>query len=470
MKRNIARLTVTLSILTLISNAQNLWQEMPNGKDFFDMRCIYQDSSTGILYAGGTLWSQIIGGDTVYCITYWDGSKWAEMENGVTSHGNMVTSILNYQGTIYASGVFSVVDGCPGTSIMKWDGSQWGPVGYGQCEGTNKVINCCGGGGALFEIDGLLYFTGVYDTVGCMLGNGMATWDGVDWHTVYDFPNTHPENNPRVIAICTLNDQLYVTGQFYSVDGALGNEIAFYDGTQWHTVGGGLFGSLTVPFDMVTYKNQMYVAGRFKKSEGNPGNNIASWDGYQWSDLEGGTNGQVFDLLKYHDKLYVFGDFTEAGGIPAKYIAIWDGSKWCGINSNFIKPGIGCSGIYNDTILIGGGFKILQGNDTIVNFAKFLAGDYVDTCGAAVGISEINKTNFDFSLSPNPATTQLQIYFPSTNQPQHVTLINTLGQTIQQQTFSTNQLKLDISTLPSGVYFIALQNEKGRAVKKFVKE
>ena len=77
----------------------------------------------------------------------------------------------------------------------------------------------------------------------------------------------------------------------------------------------------------------------------------------------------------------------------------------------------------------------------------------------SVGISQIPKPNLTFSLTPNLATTQLQIYLTTSTQPQHLKLINTLGQTIQQQTFSTNQLQLDISTLPSGVYFIELQNE-----------
>lgn len=461
-------LTLIVSICAVMANAQNLWQEMPNGEDFFDMRCIYQDTSTGILYAGGSLWNQIIGGDTVNCITYWNGTKWDHMADGITPNGNIVSSIINYQGHIYASGVFASNNGCPGTSIMVWNDSVWHPVGDGFCEGTNKVYNCCGSIAQLMEFNGLLYALGNYDTIGCLLGNGIATWNGSTWSSDLDFLNTFPNaGNPDINRMCIFNNQIYVAGGFHSVDSS-GKDLAYYDGVAWHTVGGGLYGSLSVPFDMIPYKGKVYIAGRFKKSEGNPGNNIASWDGTEWNDLDGGTDGQIFDLLIYHDKLYAFGGFTHAGGVSASQMACWDGSKWCGINHNFTTAGISHAGIYNDTILVSG--RIFQGNDTLRYFSKFLGGDYVDTCGATVSIPTIIQATFDFSLSPNPATTQLQITFLSTNQPHHLKLINTLGQTIQQQTFSANQLQLDISTLPSGVYFIELQDEKGRAVKKFVKE
>jgi len=471
MKNIFLRLTFMLSICLGVTNAQNLWQAMPNSEDFFDMRYIYQDTSNGILYVG--LHSKVVGGDTVNYIAYWNGVKWAAMDKGAVN-ANYVSAIYNYHNTIYAAGPFWTQSGSPGTGIMKWNGATWETVGYGLCEGTNKSFGSEGAVLALTEIDDTMYALGIYDTIGCLPGNGIATWDGSAWKTVHDFPNTHPSGIPLIIAACTLNNQLYVTGGFYSPDSS-GNEIAYFNGSEWHTVGGGLYGGLTVPFDMVTYMDKVYVAGRFTEADGNPGNNIASWDGTQWNDLAGGTDGQIFDLLIYHDKLYAFGGFWHAGGVPASaHMACWDGSKWCGIMSNFIMNGISHAGIYNDTILIGGGFILVQGNDTIRNFAKFLGGDYVDTCSAATAVSEINETNF--SINANPGNSQIEITLPNNNHEQNLKIINTLGQVMKQREFSSNQILIDISDLPAGVYLVALltesygQNEKEKAVKKFVKQ
>ena len=34
----------------------------------------------------------------------------------------------------------------------------------------------------------------------------------------------------------------------------------------------------------------------------------------------------------------------------------------------------------------------------------------------------------------------------------------------------TDQTNIDIKTIPPGIYFVQIQNEKGRSVKRFVKE
>ncbi|HYV93051.1 MAG TPA: hypothetical protein VE978_14770, partial [Chitinophagales bacterium] len=115
MKNIFLRLTFMLSICLGVTNAQNLWQAMPNSEDFFDMRYIYQDTSNGILYVG--LHSKVVGGDTVNYIAYWNGVKWAAMDKGAVN-ANYVSAIYNYHNTIYAAGPFWTQSGSPGTGIM----------------------------------------------------------------------------------------------------------------------------------------------------------------------------------------------------------------------------------------------------------------------------------------------------------------------------------------------------------------
>src|ERR1043165_2227452 len=105
MKRSFLHITFLLSTCATISNAQNLWQPMANSEDFFDMRYIYQDTTSGILYVG--LPKKIVGGDTVNCITYWNGTKWDNLGNGASTHGESVSAIMRYHDTIFAAGGFS---------------------------------------------------------------------------------------------------------------------------------------------------------------------------------------------------------------------------------------------------------------------------------------------------------------------------------------------------------------------------
>ena len=72
-----------------------------------------------------------------------------------------------------------------------------------------------------------------------------------------------------------------------------------------------------------------------------------------------------------------------------------------------------------------------------------------------------------FTIFPNPATTSITIQ--STTQPiNQIIITNLLGQTIytQQQT-TAQQQTIDVSTFPTGIYFIKIN---GTEVRKFVKE
>lgn len=444
------------------STAQN-WEMMPYGADFFDMRCIYQDPTTNILYVG--IWKKTIGTDTVNYIAYLDSNKWHSMGDGMGDHGATVQTIVNYHDTIYAGGAINYPNG-PGSGIAKWNGEEWKPVGDSLCEGTNKVYNCCGNVLDLRVIDDLLYVGGIYDTIGCLQGNGIGTWNGTTWNTVHDFPNTGPGCCNTVTASCMFQNKIYVAGSFYSVDSS-GNCIAYFDGFNWKTVGGGIFNGGSSVWDMIVYHDKLYVAGRFTIADGNPGNNIMSWDGNQWNDLLGGTDYLVQDLEVHNDKLYAVGGFTTAGGIPASKIALWDGTKWCSLGSN-INSSIGCVGFYNDTLLIGGGFDHIDGY-LLYYFAKWLGGDYIDTCSSTVGISEIHPDNFKFDLSPNPAATNFNISC-TISQQSTLSIVNALGRIVIQQNIFPSTLNNMITTddLADGVYLVTLSDGSNRASKKLV--
>ena len=98
-----------------------------------------------------------------------------------------------------------------------------------------------------------------------------------------------------------------------------------------------------------------------------------------------------------------------------------------------------------------------------------------------VGIDESTPDN-TISIYPNPATNQITVQFDastliSATSAKHDTQIditNELGQSVKkigsnQFIFYKNEIKIDVADLPTGVYFIQIQNQGNTLNKKFIK-
>jgi len=124
--------------------------------------------------------------------------------------------------------------------------------------------------------------------------------------------------------------------------------------------------------------------------------------------------------------------------------------------------------VYDSALVIGGSFAALDG-DTMNYVAKWIGGDYVDTCSTPVGVSEINSNDLNFSLSPNPASTQINLY--SDQLITQVKIINLLGQQVYSSSFHHHkQITIDVAVLPAGVYIVETDDKENRVLKKFVKQ
>ena len=87
----------------------------------------------------------------------------------------------------------------------------------------------------------------------------------------------------------------------------------------------------------------------------------------------------------------------------------------------------------------------------------------------ATGIYNYVDNAINISIYPDPATDKLTID-ASQSIPKSIEILNIEGQIIKVITGSSNKTNVDISELPSGLYFVKVQTEKGIAVKKFIKE
>jgi len=82
-----------------------------------------------------------------------------------------------------------------------------------------------------------------------------------------------------------------------------------------------------------------------------------------------------------------------------------------------------------------------------------------------VGIKNYTTT---FSINPNPASNYISI--TSKNNFNGIEVLNFLGQVVISKTNNNNNIKLDISDLTNGIYFVRIFSEIGTSVQKFVKQ
>jgi len=308
-----------------------------------------------------------IGGVPAKQVAHWDGSAWSAVGNPVFTnsvynvHVNVVT---RHQGLLVVAGAFNGINGQPG-DVAVWNGATWAPLGNDPLYGATH-----------HRIDGL-----VSDGVGLFIG---GTFD--DLVVEFDGTNTIPLVSTATGPCCVYpfvqtatlwNGDLIVGGGFNDIDGIAMNDVARWDGSQWHALGSGLpthsqevfvhdgdlyamtrrdvyhfDGSAWVSVtgqeagcDFINYPSMdaLFFQGDLYRTDA--GRNfatakdlfgVAKWSGAAWDDMLGGLGdgcGSLYDpiggpMTEYDGRLVVGGTFSSAGGMTAQNLAAWTGDAW----------------------------------------------------------------------------------------------------------------------------------------------
>ena len=88
-----------------------------------------------------------------------------------------------------------------------------------------------------------------------------------------------------------------------------------------------------------------------------------------------------------------------------------------------------------------------------------------------VGKSEIRNLNSTLYISPNPTTSQLTIQTQDLKL-KELHIYNVLGELVQQFEITNpkSEVKIDVSELKTGIYFVEVSSNKGLVRAKFIKE
>lgn len=349
------------------------------------------------LYIGGSF--NVLGGATpVHRIVRYDGQALHPVGGATHAEANPATifAMTEWGGELYCGGEFEGVLQ-PGTSsgpstavyhIASFDGARWARLGSGDW-GLNAEAKTLGwwrgrrviGGRMTFAGDAMVTGLGVFDG---QSWHGLSTFDGVVWDMVEH-----------------LGD-LWVVGEFRTVNGLTVNGVARYDGTQWHSLAGGpnlsgcygiavyqgrihvgtvgspvvwtgtawqrfapnVFGTIT---DLHVHNGLLYLGGSTPFTTGSP--NLFQWDGSTLSVVGGGTNGSVEALGSFGPDLVVGGRFTAAGGQAMQHITLWDGQSFRAIGGGLAGSTVADFEVFQGQLVACGDIRLPGGRgDYVVRF------------------------------------------------------------------------------------------------------
>lgn len=313
-----------------------------------------------------------------------------------------VRAFAVHSGVLFAAGSFSGAGAVQSKNIIKWDGASWFSVGGGiQTPSYGSVNKLC-------IYAGELYAAGIFTAAGNIPVNNIAKWNGTTWSTVANF-STSNSNALEINDMSEFNGELYVVGNFNSVNGTPVNNVAKFDGSTWYDAGTGLLQATNVTA-ISKQNNRLFTAGAFNLSGTNFGLNIAEWDGSQWNKVVAFNGGEV-----------------------------------------------ACFSSLNGALFVGGLFGSLEdySNNTF-NCSNVGSCDF----SALTGTSEL-EAGAKLNLYPNPCNQKTTLSAGHKLKNGKITIYNSMGVLVQQQLVESSNHEINSENLPAGVYFVNYTSTSG---------
>jgi len=87
----------------------------------------------------------------------------------------------------------------------------------------------------------------------------------------------------------------------------------------------------------------------------------------------------------------------------------------------------------------------------------------------ATGVTTVTKVDDDVTIYPNPAREALNVVFNDNMGVRNIAVYNLIGKIVSIYKVHGNSAKLDLTEVPSGIYFVRLMNSQGQivATRKF---
>lgn len=207
-----------------------------------------------------------------------------------------------------------------------------------------------------------LYVAGSFRFAGNVIANNIAKWDGAEWHAMDIGLLGFAPDFSEVNALTVWNGQLIAGGSF-TMPG--GSRVARWTGTHWEPIGhliGGVAGGASVNA-LTVFEGNLVAGGDFYYA--NPAQtfvrNVMWWDGELWQPFGAGPSlSSAVNALAVHDGSLVAGGYSSNLG----YVARWNGQQWQALGGG-MSHRVEALAVYQDELIAGGPFTTAGG--TTVN-------------------------------------------------------------------------------------------------------
>ncbi len=329
----------------------------------------------GNLIAGGDFTKA--GSVAVNSIAVWSGSAWSALDgsrSGVTigtgsgSSEGVVDALLVSGTALYVGGDFDHLSpgGVPtqgGLASFSLSAPAWTVL---PMEAATATVNSFAASatsavyvGGSFDTGGPLASGLLVDNIGVLTG---STWSALGQGVTYG-------ENGRGFGLTLAHGPAgeYAGGWFNQAGSVQTTSIALWNGTNWQSMGSGVAGgnSPTGPTvqAIAVYKNQVFIGGDFSSVNGVKAVDIAVYSSGAWHPVGGGTDGVVQSLAVSGGYLYAGGSFTKAGGSSVGApVARWKLGTSLGSHTGWsaLGPVFGAGGV--TAIAFDGNWVILGGD------------------------------------------------------------------------------------------------------------
>lgn len=421
---------------------------------------------------------------------------WCPVGSGVQNGG--LTGFAPLE-KLYIGAYVTSLSGVPVNGICTLDNNEVDTLGPGL--GLGGACNAVWYNGKLITGGDFVYAGQDQWSIPCT--RYLAAWDSLNgWQSIT--PNGAVDY--KIFAMTTYNGNLYIGGQFVTINNVPVNRIAKWNGSSWSNVSGGVNGGIEEIFCMAVYHGQLYVGGDFGYAGTNnlPAYNIARWNGTQWDSVGGGLNAPPLSLVvdTVRDVLYAGGFFTGAGHGTAMGVAQWNDTVWSAVgHPTDTLSNTRCMTMFNGDLYAGGGSRTTTAQGDTLNYIYHFDGTnwrgvsgganypvltmttyngnlyvggqfwqvgygvnankiacYGVSCPTAVGISEMPPP-VPFKMYPNPNDDVLHIESEEP-QPLKFQLMNSEGKIVAEEFFS-GRLDYSIKGLAAGTYFARIGLKDG---------
>jgi len=207
----------------------------------------------------------------------------------------------------------------------------------------------------------LIYAGGYFTNAGGVAANNVAKWDGANWHGLGSGLNSN------VNALVVYQGTLFAGGAFTARGDGSGSlhGIAQFDGSAWQDVPTISYWRINNIFDaLLTDGVNLYAGGNFTigwqapppSFAGDDLENVGYWDGATWHSMGTAMSNTVAALALQNGMVYAGGSFTNSysGGTPLLRIAQWNGSSWSQVGSGFTSGTVNALAADSSYVYAGG--------------------------------------------------------------------------------------------------------------------